>query len=157
MSDLMTIDHHEVDELGRKYSNAEPIIREEMLTGMRRVILLVERSAKANAPVLSGNLRRSISHQVTAAAGNITATVSAKTPYARAIEEGRPEVTILPRRGKYLVFEIDGELVFARKVVQPARAAKPYLKPALTKNRAAIEREFGVAVPRRIIRRLGGS
>jgi hypothetical protein len=154
MSDFQ-IDTHEVTKLAQEFSRAQPIIREEMLAGMNRVVLVVERSAKANVPVLTGTLRRSISHNVTAAAGNVTATVSAKTPYARAIEEGRPEVTILPKKGKYLVFEIDGEVIFARKVVQPARAAQPYLKPAITKNRAAIEREFAHAVPQRIIRRLG--
>lgn len=151
-----TIDSHEVDALARTLANrSEPVIHEEMLVGMRKVALTVEASAKANAPVLSGHLRRSIHSEVTAHGASISAEIGSNVPYAKAIEEGRPELTILPKTGTYLVFEIDGETIFAKKVVQPAREAKPYLKPAVTKNMAAIEREFSVAVPQRIAKRLG--
>lgn len=40
--------------------------------------------------------------------------------------------TITPKRRPFLVFEINGELVFARKVVIPAR---PYFRPGIEKGR----------------------
>ncbi len=42
---------------------------------------------------------------------------------------------ITPRHGPFLVFEIDGKLIRTKKVTIPAR---PYLRPAVDKNMAAI-------------------
>lgn len=42
----------------------------------------------------------------------------------------RPHV-ILPRRGKYLVFEVGGRTVYARRVNHPGNKADPFLTRAL--------------------------
>lgn len=149
------IDTKAVQALAQKLTNAQPIIRDEMLTGMRRSMTQIEADAKRDVPVDTHALQRSITHTVTQGNGGVVGIIGAHTPYARAIEEGRPAIVIRPKKGKYLVFEIGGQTIFAREVNQPARAARPYLKTAITKNRAAIQREFGQAVPQRIARRLG--
>lgn len=145
------IDTKEVDALARQLSGAEPIIHQEMLAGMTRVALTIEGTGKELVPVKSGHLRRSISHNITAQGASIVARVGTNVPYAIYVEEGRGPVEAGP--GRMLRFEIGGQ-VFYRKRVGPAKA-KPFMKPALTQNRARIVAEFSTAVPRRIVQRLG--
>lgn len=56
-------------------------------------------------------------------------------PYGRIWEEGGviPAHTILPKNGRFLVFQMGGQTVFARMVRKPARTvkARPYLSPGL--------------------------
>ncbi len=56
--------------------------------------------------------------------------------YGRIWEEGGtiPAHTILPKNGRFLVFQMHGQTVFARMVKKPARTvqARPYLAPALS-------------------------
>ena len=147
----VAIDTSEIDRLAKELHGAERIIDEEMLRGMQRVALQVEASAKSLAPVQTGNLRRSITKNVTAHGQTITARIGTNVPYARYVEEGRGPIEAGP--GKVLRFEIGGQ-VFYRKRVGPARA-RPYMKPALIANRAKIVREFQTVVPRRIVQRVG--
>lgn len=62
--------------------------------------------------------------------------------YGRIWEEGGtiPAHTILPKNGRFLVFQMNGQTVFARMVRKPARTveARPYLKPALNDSVAKI-------------------
>lgn len=150
-----TIDTHAIRALAAKLSHAQPVILAEMTTGMQKAMTQIEADAKRVVPVDTHALQRSISHVVHQGGGGVVGIIGAHTPYARAIEEGRGAVVIRPKAGKFLVFEVGGDTVFAREVHQPARAPRPYLKAAITQNRAAIQREFGQAVPHRIARRLG--
>lgn len=56
-------------------------------------------------------------------------------PYGRLWEEGGtiPAHIIRPKNGRFLVFQINGQTVFARMVRKPSREvkARPYLAPAL--------------------------
>ena len=58
--------------------------------------------------------------------------------------------TITPKNGPFLVFMIDGELVFARQVTIPAR---PYMRPGFDESRveavATIGRNFEALVLRK--------
>jgi hypothetical protein len=52
--------------------------------------------------------------------------------YAAAVHEGRRALTIRAKKpGGRLRFVVDGRVVFARQVHQPARAGRPYLRQAL--------------------------
>lgn len=52
--------------------------------------------------------------------------------YAAAVHEGRRALTIKAKRpGGRLRFVVDGRVVYARSVRQPARAGRPYLAQAL--------------------------
>lgn len=104
-----------------------------------------------NVPFLSGDLRKSI---IVELYGPGVAVISSNLPYARAVHDGRPQITIRPKkRTGALVFWKDsekrgdpfpdgelfaeavkaGELIVTKKVVQPARPANPFIKRAFVK------------------------
>jgi phage gpG-like protein len=55
-------------------------------------------------------------------------TIGTDVVYARIQELGG---TIRPKHGRWLVFEIDGEIIFARSVTIPAR---PYMRPGFDES-----------------------
>ena len=57
--------------------------------------------------------------------------VGSGLPYARFVEEGTVPHVIKPRAGKILRFVIEGREVFAREVIHPGYAGKPFLKPSI--------------------------
>lgn len=111
--------------------------------------LLVENAAKEKAPFKTGSLRRSIHTEVTEQRRDYAeVTVGTDLVYAAQVEFGG---TIVPKKGKFLVFEVDGETVFARSVTQVAR---PYLRPAFDEKKDAAEKEVGRAL-RMLVERAG--
>jgi Bacteriophage HK97-gp10, putative tail-component len=147
-----TIDTSAVERLQRSLAGAEPIIRQEMVAGMQRVALTVEGSAKRFAPVQTGHLRRSITHNVTALGANIIARIGTNVPYAIYVEEGRGPIVARP--GRWLRFTIGGVVIYTKRV-GPAKG-QHFMKRAIAVNRAAVVREFGTNVPQRITRRVLG-
>jgi hypothetical protein len=87
--------------------------------------------AKILAPVDTGNLRAAHSWTIQYLGGSVRGRVTNRVNYAIPVHEGRGTVVIRPRRRKALRFVIDGQVVFARKVVQPPRPGKPWLLTAL--------------------------
>lgn len=72
-----------------------------------------------------------------------------KVPYARAIHEGRPEITIVPRRSDgYLrwVNRAGNDFVFAKRVTIPPLKADPFLYEAADHEMPAIEKSFAEAL-----------
>ena len=125
----MRFDFSEVTAMASRYEGAEPIVRAEIRTGLERSVTQVEEDAKRVVPVLTHNLQRSITHEVVASGRDQIARVGTNVIYAKVVEYGHPR--------------------------WPNRKPKPYLKPAFEKNRQAISREMGVAVPKRILARIG--
>lgn len=78
-------------------------------------------------PFRTGDLRKSI---VAELVGHGSATVGSNLNYARPVHEGRPAITIVPKNKKWLRFTVGGSTRFAKKVYQPARAGKPFLREA---------------------------
>lgn len=79
-------------------------------------------------PVLTGDLRKSLNTSPPVA-GRVE--VGSPLSYARAVHDGRPALTITPKNGKFLSWVApDGHRVFVRKVHQPARKGKPFLRQA---------------------------
>jgi HK97 gp10 family phage protein len=115
---------------------------------------LIERSAKkkVSGPVLkarTGRLRRSIRARAQGTGMDAVAAVGSTVEYAAIHEFGGKTAprTILPRRAKALRFGVGGRTVFARSVNHPGSRIpeKPYMRPSLEENRAAIERLVGRA------------
>lgn len=132
----ISVDASEVIALASRMAGAEPIIRQCLLQGVDRAGKLVEGSAKGNAPVRTGHLRRSITSRAEAVGSGAQAIVGTAVPYARWVEEGRGPV--VARRGRFLRFEIGGRVIYARQV-GPARG-QWYMKRALQSNRGTIIR-----------------
>lgn len=81
---------------------------------------------QGNVPVDTGDLRKA---HVVEPAGQHNARLSANTPYARAVHDGRPAITIQPKNGKALAWPGARHPVAA--VTQPARDGNPWLERAV--------------------------
>lgn len=80
---------------------------------------------QGNVPFLTGDLRKA---HVTEPIGTTDAILTANTPYARAVHDGRPAITIRPKRAPRLVWAgADGVRRGAAHVNQPARTGNPWL------------------------------
>ena len=80
---------------------------------------------QGNVPFDKGDLRKA---HVVEPHGSQDAIVSANTPYARAVHDGRPAITIKPKKGKALHWK--GAAHPVRSVKQPARKGDPWLQRA---------------------------
>ncbi len=95
----------------------------------------IEALAKTNAPFKTGALKNSIMHQ----ASQESLEISANVPYAMYQEFGTASrgefggspYTITPKKGKYLIFYVNGKKVVTKKVTHPGVPAHPYLRPAV--------------------------
>lgn len=87
---------------------------------------------QGNVPFDKGDLRKS---HITEPVGANDALLTANTPYARAVHDGRPALTIKPKRKKALAWKGAAHPMGA--VRQPARKGNPWLTRAV----ADLERE----------------
>lgn len=107
--------------------------------------------AQAYAPVRSGALRGSLNKHFTA--NTMTATVGTNIPYAQFMEYGTASrgefggsaYTIVPKKGKYLKFQVNGRTVYAKKVRHPGVAPRPFLRPALERVVVPLAKSMGDA------------
>jgi hypothetical protein len=88
--------------------------------------------AKGLAPVRTGRLKASIHPDSVRRSGpwSISTGVSADAPYAAPVHEGARPHVIRPRNARALRFEINGRVVFARRVNHPGQRAQPFLTNA---------------------------
>lgn len=81
---------------------------------------------QGNIPFKTGDLRKSI---IVAEVTDERALVGSNLPYARAVHDGRPALTIVPKKKQALFWP--GAAHPVRRVKQPARRGNPYLARAL--------------------------
>jgi len=114
---------------------------------LRKAALMVERTAKQMCPVLTGTLKRSIISNWYGAAGSRS--VSWSENKKKGIKAGKTKIN--PQSNKRAV--IGTNIEYARRIElgftgkdklgrHYNQAAKPYLRPALEANMAAIKRLF---------------
>jgi hypothetical protein len=130
------IDFSEVTAFAAAMAAAPGRLADEMETANAALLVEGVGLAQEFAPVLDGTLRGSIAiiDGPDASGGSYGSSLE----YAWQREEGG---TILPRNGRYLVFEIDGETIFATSVTQDgshymqqsADALEPLVLPAYEK------------------------
>ena len=87
--------------------------------------LRVIATRQGNVPFDKGDLRQS---HIVEPYGTSGARLSANTPYARAVHDGRPAITIRPKRKRALAWKRAAHPVAS--VRQPARKGAPWLKRA---------------------------
>jgi hypothetical protein len=96
-------------------------------------------------PVDTGTLRAAHTMELRTEGGKVTGRVSNWIHYALPVHQGVDHpVVIVPKHKKALRFVIDGEVVFATRVVLPPREGRPWLRTAL--EQVAIPAGF-VVVP----------
>src|SRR5690606_16486493 len=107
--------------------------------GLERASILVKKvtrqhlnRAEVVIPVDSGRLR--VWRAVRAGDGfgsMVKGQVEYTADYAAAVHNGTRPRVIVPRRGRYLRFQMGGRTVYARRVNHPGTPARPYLATAL--------------------------
>lgn len=93
-------------------------------------VRVAQNRAIIKCPVDTGRLRSMHRIRVTQSGRSIHGVVRNGTKYAAAVHDGRRALTIVPKKKRFLKFEIDGETVFSKRVHQPARKARPWLRDA---------------------------
>lgn len=93
-----------------------------------------EEIVRREAPVITGNLRRSINHYVK---GPFESGVRQDgADYWVDVEYGTKPHVITPKRGKALRFRVGGKYVFARKVNHPGSKPNPFVRRSVNKIRS---------------------
>lgn len=103
---------------------------------MQRILALVERNTKKEAPSRSGRLRRSINGRLLSDTQGVVGT---NVIYARRVHDGSKAITITPRNKKFLRFVVGGRVIFAKQVTQPARTGNAFLTRGLSASRGGIQ------------------
>lgn len=121
MANRLYINRAQLHATGMKEANSK----------VRRVVRRTDTRSAILAPVDTGNLRSNRSTGVKATGSAVRGEVVYHAEYAAAVHNGRRALTIRARAGGRLRFVVDGQVVYAREVHQPARAGRPFLTTAL--------------------------
>lgn len=113
---------------------------------VNRVVRRTYTRSQALCPVDKGYLRASGRMDLGTDRGLLViGGVTYQAEYAAAVHEGRRALTIRPTRpGGRLKFMVDGRVVYARQVHQPARAGRPFLATAF--REVAMAEGFAVTI-----------
>lgn len=155
----LEFDFSTINAMGRTYENGARIVLDETRTGITRSVIQIEADAKRIVPVDTHSLQRSLTHEVTTQGNDVTGRAGTNLTYAPVVEFGRSAGAAMPPpsalSGWLRRHGIDEKYAFvvAQSIARRGIRPRPYLKPALDKNRPAIEREMS-AVVKRISNRL---
>lgn len=123
-------------------------LNHEGLTVARRAVSKVVRRTDTRsailAPVDTGYLRSNRRTSVADRGLLVVGEVVYAAEYAAAVHNGRRALTIRAKGNGRLRFVVDGRVVYARQVHQPARAGRPFLSTAL--REVAAEEGFTVSI-----------
>lgn len=147
---MITIDAKDVLAFAADAGAARVVYEEEAAKATNAAAVEGAGYMQEAAPVDQGNLRDEIRVLRTAGVGNLEATYGVNTlEYANQRNFGG---TIYPRNGEFLVFEIDGELIFARSVTQ---TGDHFMETSAERLEPLLPRGFELAIERALAR-LGG-
>lgn len=119
-------------------SQLRGLVQKSKHAAMQRAVLVVEGEAKREAPVRTGNLRRTITSRVEQ--GGDRGVVGTNAPYARPVHEGSRPHLIRPVRAKALMWPGAGHPV--RVVKHPGNKANRFFVRAAERSRGRVEREL---------------
>jgi hypothetical protein len=146
------IDVTPIFELGIGLDAAAKAVVEQTQIAMTRAVLPVERAAKQLAPVYRGQLRQSITHKVMPIASGVAGEVGTNLSYAKAVEEGgHPRPVSYDAIKKWAIkkgLNPDFAWWIKQAIESVGTLPHPYLIPALEQQKAAIDKEFSMVIPR---------
>jgi HK97 gp10 family phage protein len=122
-------------ELSRKLDG---LVENNLKTAMSRVVLQGEAIAKREAPVKTGNLRRTITSSVEA--GGKRGRIGTNAKYARAVHEGTKPRVIKATKAKALFWP--GARHPVKSVNHPGTRANPFFDRTMDRLRPVAEREL---------------
>ena len=124
--------------------NIDNVIKDKLpdalAAAIEKACLIVEADAKKNCPVDDGQLRQSITHEVTTDNGKIEGVIGTNIEYAPYVEIGTGIYSSegTGRQGGWLYEdEKTGEMIFTY-----GQHPQPYLQPAMDLNKDKIEKCF---------------
>lgn len=124
-----------LDNIIKKFGQANGIIRERISKGLRDAELFLLRTAKQEVPVKTGNLQKSI--EVLSRTQPFTGGISARAEYAAAVEFGTRPHKITSSRGLS-----DGKVFFGRSVNHPGTRANPFMQRTADKEADQVKAVF---------------
>jgi hypothetical protein len=158
----MEFDFSTVNAMGRTYANGQRIVLEETRNGITRSVIQIEADAKRGIATDTHTSQRSLTHEVVTHGNNVTGRAGTNYLPAKIIETGRSAGGPMPPQGVLLGWMrrhgIDErfEFVLRRSIARRGIRPRPYLKPALDKNRPAITREMAAVLKRTMTRLAAG-
>lgn len=149
-----------IAELQKRYAQAPKIIQDEFTKSMTRIVLQGERISKQKAPKWRNQLARSITHEVTSAAGEVKGQWGTNlAPHYGPDQEFGTEPHFVP--WKYI-----GDWALAHGFKAPkdpskggirvSGKAQPFMRPAFEEIKGKVGPEFRGATKRVIARLKGG-
>lgn len=141
-ADFSWDDGESPEELAAQFEAFDEALHERLIEAWETLVLLIESTAKKLVPVDTGNLRSSISSDVTVESGTIVGVVGTNVEYSVFIEYGRGAITADP--GEVLHFYVDGEEVWTTHV--DAAEAQPFLRPSFAAHQSDFKRLVKQAV-----------
>lgn len=131
-------------------ATAPTMIRDELVAATDRITITGEGFAKANltanGSVVTGTLRRSVTHEPATFAGGVaTGRYGTNIPYGPPVEFGRRGFSAPPRHALGPM-RIGGKMIF-RHSVGPAKA-RPFIRPSVERLRPLVPLEYGAALQR---------
>ncbi|MGP1675928.1 MAG: HK97-gp10 family putative phage morphogenesis protein [Burkholderiales bacterium] len=118
------------------------ILRSALRAGAK----VMQTQAKANVPVQSGDLKKSIKIGTRARGGRVTASVKTKLWYAKWVEYGTRAHNIAAKKNGWLSFMG----IFAKEVMHPGAKPHPFLRPALDATASAAVIAVGEKIKSRL-------
>lgn len=131
-----------LDELREAFKKSPEVVGKELekaTKGAGKHILATE---KAEVPIKTGTLRRSITMDYRPISVAIYPTVK----YALPVHEGSGAHVIFPKTKKVLRFRVGGKWVFARKVNHPGTKANPFVERTVAKADRGVNDYFMTAM-----------
>ncbi|MCC9261561.1 MAG: HK97 gp10 family phage protein [Methanobrevibacter woesei] len=110
--------------LGLKGAGYDKVVQNTLLTASVRA----EETIRREAPVKTGNLRRSINHFTN---GSTTGVLARGAPYWVNVEYGTSPHVITPVNADFLHFKIGNQDIFTKKVQHPGNKPNPFVKRSL--------------------------
>jgi|APHM01.1.fsa_nt_gi phage protein, HK97 gp10 family len=151
MSEFSISGGDDFDDFADEIEDLRDDLEQAIDRGVERTAIQVERSAKQNAPVDTGNLRASLRFQQLALGSYAVGT---NVEYAPDVEFGTDPHDITPDTKEALKFQnSDGEIIFASRVEHPGTPAQPYLRPALQEHESDIADNIADEIERLVDRR----
>jgi HK97 gp10 family phage protein len=127
-----------LNELRAAFQKAPEIADKELQKATKDAGKLILATEKTEAPVKTGQLRRSITLEYRPISATITPTVN----YALPVHEGSKPHIITPRRKSVLAFKKNGKLIFARKVNHPGNKPNKFVERTVNKSENPVNALF---------------
>ncbi len=127
MSFYVTIDTSDFD---NKMSNLVTVLKRMPREILEQGSAVIENDLQRNVPVRTGKLRNSITREVF----DTSAVVSTNSGYGRFVNDGTAPHIIYPRNARFLRFEIQGKVIYAKRVRHPGFTGRKFAEKTIQES-----------------------